>query len=201
MSLLVSACPRLIGLLQEFYPGDPGLAPFEMMTVTADLMPQPDRSLLVHDRDMTSTLTRFHGDELKLEVLDRRLREDQLARHIVLRTKFDHRPVEYGAIRIRLAGLEEEVREKILAGEQPLGGILNEHEVGYASCPGGFFKIRATDLMADVLELSEPSWLYGRCNCLSAAGGGNIAEVVEILPPAHSRTETLERPCKTMKRS
>jgi hypothetical protein len=201
MSLLVSACPRLIGLLQEFYPGDPGLAPFEMMTVTADLMPQPDRSLLVHDRDMTSTLTRFHADELKLDILDRRVQDDQVARHIVLRTMTDHRPVEYGAIRIRLAGLDEEVREKILAGEQPLGGILNEHQVGYASCPGGFFKIRATDLMADVLELSEPNWLYGRCNCLSAADGGNIAEVVEILPPAHSRAQMSEESCKTTKRS
>ena len=169
--------------------------------VTADLMPQPERSLLVHDRDMTSTLTEFHGDALKLDVLERRLEGDQLARHIVLRTVSDHRPVEYGAIRIRLGGLEEVVREKIVAGEQPLGGILNEHRVGYASCPGGFFKIRATDLMADVLELSEPNWLYGRCNCLSAAEGGSIAEVVEILPPAYLRAETSERLCKTTKRS
>jgi chorismate-pyruvate lyase len=191
----------LIGLLQEFYPGDPGLAPFEMMTVTADLLPQPERSLLVHDRDMTSTLTRFHKDELQLDVLDRRMHDDHLARHIVLRTVSEHRPVEYGAIRIRLGGLEEGVRSKILEGMQPLGGILNEHKVGYASCPGGFFKIRATDLMADVLELTEPTWLYGRCNCLSAAGGGNIAEVVEILPPEHSRMRTSGETCKTTKQS
>lgn len=201
MTLLVSACPRLIGLLQEFYPGDAGLAPFEMMMVTAELMPQPDRSLLVHDRDMTSTLTRFHGDELKLDVLDRRLHDDHLARHIVLRTLAEHRPVEYGAIRIRFDGLEDEVREKILAGQQPLGGILNDHHVGYASCPGGFFKIRATDLMVDVLELLEPAWLYGRCNCLSAADGKNIAEVVEILPPAHTPTQLTGTACKTTKRS
>ena len=200
MSLLVSACPRLIGLLQEFYPGDTGLAPFEMMMVTAELMPQPERSLLVHDRDMTSTLTQYHGDALRLDVLDRRLHDDHLARHIVLRTMSDHRPVEYGAIRIRLDGLDEEVRGKILAGEQPLGGILNDYGVGYASCPGGFFKIRATDLMTDVFELSEPAWLYGRCNCLSAAGG-NIAEVVEILPPVHVGTKSSGKSCKTTKQS
>ncbi len=119
MSLLVSACPRLIGLLQEFYPGDPGLAPFEMMTVTADLMPQPERSLLVHDRDMTSTLTRYHDDAFRF----------------------------------------------------------------------------------DVLDLPEPVWLYGRCNCFSAPEGGNIAEVVEILPPAHSSTIPSGKACKTTKQS
>lgn len=201
MSLLVSACPRLIGLLQEFYPGDPGLAPFEMMTIAADLVPEPERLLLVHDRDMTSTLTRFYGDELRLDVLERRLHDDHLARHIVLRTVSEHRPVEYGAIRIRFDGLDDDVRVKILEGVRPLGGILNEHNVGYKSCPGGFFKIRATDLMADVLELSEPAWLYGRCNCLSAAGGKNIAEVVEILPPLHTKTQRANPGCKTTKRS
>lgn len=201
MSLLVSACPRLIGLLQEFYPGDAGLAPFEMMMVTADLIPQPDRSLLVHDRDMTSTLTRFHEDELRLDVLDRRLHDDHLARHIVLRTVAEHRPVEYGAIRIRFDGLDDDVRAKILECSQPLGGILNEHGVSYSSCPGGFFKIRATDLMVDVLELPESAWLYGRCNCLAAADGRNIAEVVEVLPPAHIRTQPTGKACKTTKRS
>lgn len=201
MSLLVSACPRLIGLLQEFYPGDPGVAPFEMMTIAADLMPEPERSLLVHDRDMTSTLTRFHGDQLRLDVLDRRLHDDHLARHIVLRTVSEHRPVEYGAIRIRFDGLDEDVLAKILEGEQPLGGILNEHNVGYKSCPGGFFRIRATDLMADVLELPGASWLYGRCNCLSASGGRNIAEVVEILPPLNTDTQRSNLRCRTTKQS
>jgi hypothetical protein len=201
MSQLVSACPRLIGLLQEFYPGDPGLAPFEIMTVTADMMPQSERSLLVHERDMTSTLTRFHRDQLRLDVLDRRLHDDHLARHIVLRTVEEDRPVEYGAIRIRLDGLTETVRAKILAGEQPLGGILNEHKVGYRSCPGGFFRIRATSLMADVLELPEPEWLYGRCNCLSDSDGGNIAEVVEILPPVNTNRASSQEPCRTTKRS
>ena len=201
MSLLIRACPRLVGLLREFYPGDPSHAPFEMIMVTAELMPEPDKSLLAHNRDMTSTLTRFHKDELKLDVLDRRLHDDHLARHIVLRTVGDHRPVEYGAIRIRLDGLDDVVRAKILDGKQPLGGILHEHQIGFASCPGGFFKIRPTDLIADVLELSDSDWLYGRCNCLSAEDGANIAEVVEILPPAHSHTSPSEAPWKTTKQS
>ncbi len=201
MSLQVSACPRLIDLLQEFYPGEKEISPFETMAVAAELLPEPERSLLVHDRDMTSTLTRFHGDQLRLDVLQRRLHDDHLDRHIVLRTVSDHRPVEYGAIRIRLDGFDDAVREKILECVQPLGGILNEHKVGYKCCPGGFFKIRATDLMADVLELSEPTWLYGRCNCLSAVSGNLIAEVVEILPPLDIHAQRIDLGCKSTTQS
>lgn len=201
MSLPLSACPRLIGLLREFYPSPGGLVPFDVMSIPPDLMPEPERSLLVHDRDMTSTLTRFHGDRLRLDVLERRLHDDYLARHIVLRTVSEHRPVEYGAIRIRFDGLDEDVRAKILQCVQPLGGILNEHRVGYRCCPGGFFKIRATDLMAEVLELPEPAWLYGRCNCLLAASGTTIAEVVEVLPPLETNTLRATLPCKTTKQS
>ena len=190
MSLAVSACPRLISLLQEFYPGDGGDAPLEVITVLPEAMTQPERSLLVHDRDMTSTLTRHHGDTLRLDVLDRRLTDERLARHIVLRAVGDDSPVEYGAIRIDLRRLDESVRKEIVAGKRPLGGILNEHQVGYKSCPGGFFQILATPLMCDVLQLNESDWLFGRCNCLSTADGHAIAEVVEILPPGNQKSDT-----------
>ena len=34
-------------------------------------LPEPYRSLLVHERDMTSTLGQFHGDDIGLKVLHR----------------------------------------------------------------------------------------------------------------------------------
>ena len=34
-------------------------------------MPEPYRSLLVHERDMTSTLGQFHGGDIGLKVLHR----------------------------------------------------------------------------------------------------------------------------------
>ncbi|MHB8897912.1 MAG: hypothetical protein ACYC6Y_04130 [Thermoguttaceae bacterium] len=201
MSLLLDACPRSIALLQEFAPAGAELEPSQMVAVTPDRIPEPERSLLVHEHDMTSTLTRFFGDELRLDVLECRLHHDRLERHIVLRTVSDHRPVEYGAIRIRLGGLDEAVRAKIVECVVPLGAILNDHKVGFRSCPGGFFTIRATDLMVDLLGLAEPVWLYGRCNCLSAADGNNIAEVVEILPPLNTENRRVNLRCKTMRRS
>ena len=41
----------------------PGIEP-----VDGAALPEPYRSLLVHERDMTSTLGQFHGDDIGLEV-------------------------------------------------------------------------------------------------------------------------------------
>ncbi len=182
MSLILNTCPKLIGILGVFYqtPSDP--PPHELWLVEPFRVPQPYRRLLVHQRDMTSTLTNYHGTTIRLRVLDRRLADDVLARHIVLETD-SGRPVEYGAARIQLASLDRPARDAVIEGRVPLGGILNAEDAYYKSCPGAFFKLDPTRLMRRVLELDSPVRLFGRCNCLSNRAGQPIAEVVEILPP------------------
>lgn len=175
-------CPKFLALLAEFYAALPDEPPTDALLIDPQTMPQPQRRLLFHTRDMTSTLSAFHGEPVVLRVLHRVLEPGTLARHIVLETERTGRPVEYGAIRIQLRALPEDARNEVIECRKPLGGILNQHGVAYACCPGGFFAVRPNELMRHALRLERPRVLYGRCNCLSGASGEPIAEVVEILP-------------------
>jgi hypothetical protein len=182
MAELAVHCPKFLTVLHGFYTSA-AAPPTQAELIAAAAIPQPYRRLLAHTDDMTSTLTKHHGEKLALRVLDRHIQKEVLSRHIYLETVQTRRPVEYGAIRIRLDVLDEKVRREVLECETPLGGILNAAEVCYRSCPGGFFKVASNELINRVFRLSEPHWLYGRCNCLSDGLGRAIAEVVEILPP------------------
>jgi hypothetical protein len=180
---VTSACPTLLSLLDDFYQAVPGHCVPDATVVDGSDIPEPYRRLLVHNRDMTSTLENYHGEKITLRVLERKLTSDWLARHIVLEGMDSGRPVEYGAIRINLGALDHAVQDKVFECRDPLGGILNHHGVQYGSCPGAFFRVFSSELMNRVLGLDLPQWLYGRCNCLADLSGHTIAEVVEVLPP------------------
>jgi hypothetical protein len=182
MAPTLNACPTLLALLEDFYQTVPGQNPPDAEVVFPEGIPEPYRALLVHQRDMTSTLESYHGEEIRLRVLERKLTSDWLARHIVLEGALTGRPLEYGAIRINLAALSKEVQTQVIECRDPLGGILNSHGVRYDSCPGAFFRVQSTELIKQVLHQNDSQWLYGRCNCLSDFSGHTIAEVVEILP-------------------
>lgn len=183
MVQFLTTCPKILGLLDGFYRSMPTHPPLDAVVVEPSELPDQQRRLLVHDRDMTSTLTRYHRQKILLRVLQRTLTNGTLSRHIVLESAVSRTPVEYGASNISLAVLDDHVRGEVVEGKKPLGGILNEHGVAYSNCPGAFFKVRSNDLMNRLFELDESTWLYGRCNCLTDSIGRTIAEVVEILPP------------------
>lgn len=179
----LTTCPKIFGLLNHFYRTDPEQPPLEAHLLDPAELPEPYRRLLVHQSDMTSTLARYHEDEITLRVLERVLTPGSLSRHSVLVGRREGRPVEYGAIQISLDTLDEEARAKVIAGREPLGGILNARGIRYESCPGGFYRVRSNEVIDRVFALAGPQWLYGRCNCLTDLSGRTIAEVVEILPP------------------
>lgn len=176
-------CPKFLGLLHRFYAAHAEQPPLEAALLPPDEIPAPYRGLLVHRSDMTSTLQRHHGETVVLRVLDRKVADGELARHIVLEGARTRRPVEYGAARIRLDALDEGARREVLECRVPLGGILARHGVAFGCCPGGYFRVRSNALIERALGLARPEWLYGRCNCLADGDGATIAEVVEILPP------------------
>ncbi|MFO1498830.1 MAG: hypothetical protein U1G07_10630 [Verrucomicrobiota bacterium] len=66
-------------------------------------MPEPYRRLLVHNNDMTPTLSAYHARVIHLRVLGRQYRDDYYFREVVLVTDETELPVEFGAIRINLA--------------------------------------------------------------------------------------------------
>ena len=158
----------------------PGIEP-----VDGDAMPEPYRSLLVHERDMTSTLGQFHGGDIGLKVLHRHNGGDAYYREVLLLTKRSQRPVEYGAIKIHLSQFPRPARDAITGAGAPLGQLLHDYGVGHLSRPSGFLRVKCDDHIGRLFDLDEQPVLFGRRNTLyDATAKHRLAEIVEILPPA-----------------
>jgi chorismate-pyruvate lyase len=164
-----------------FYADAKAKAP-ETTLIEGAAMPEPYRSLLVNDGDMTPTLEKFHRCKLHLRVLGRVHAGEEYRRQVLLLDP-QERPVEFGAIRIHLDVLLPAVQKLVLAGQRPLGGVLIENSVPHSSRPSAYFSVVGDDLINRALGVTAPTTLYGRCNTLTADDGRVIAEVVEILPP------------------
>src|SRR5687767_9507681 len=169
--------------LDEFYERS-GLELPAIKRVSAEQMPEPYRSLLVHQSDMTSTLENFHRDRIHLQVVSHERRNGHYYREVVLQTDADNKPVEFGAIKINLDLFPQSAQERVLAERHPLGRILKECGMKFSSRPQGFLRIASDSLMHKLLKLAESQLLYGRRNTLFDRDRRPLAEIVEILPPA-----------------
>ena len=158
----------------------PGL---ELSLLPAEELPEPYRSLLAHEQDMTSTLGRFHAESLVLEVLSQTREAGLLHRTVLLVGASSGLPRELGAIAIHLERFAAAPRQEILACRKPLGAILGEHGIPYRSRPEGFLALQSTPNMRAALRLGDvPGLLYGRRNALRTPAGDLLADVLEILP-------------------
>jgi len=147
------------------------------------VMPEPYRTLLVHQGDMTSRLEEFHRAPMKLRVLHRETSGDAYRREVLLCKADSGLPVEYGAIEINLAAFDEPLRELILEGRAPLGGLLNRHAIRYRSEPRAFLKLAPDSAMDAHFELADAHTLYGRSNVLLGGDDRVLARIVEVLRP------------------
>lgn len=145
-------------------------------------MPEPYRSLLVHDVDMTSTLERHHGEKMALQVLVDGQANGHYFREVILRGADSKEPAEFGLIEIEVSEFPDSLRDKILEGRQPLGGILNESKMAYVSSPRGFFSVARSQLPPKLSALGSEEIFYGRYNKLSTRDGACLARILEILP-------------------
>lgn len=152
-------------------------------------VPQPYRDLLWHDGDMTSSLERFHRDELTLQILRVEEAEGNYLREVVLRRKSDGKAVEYGVIEVVLPAFSASMRMAILAGGQPLGGLLNSTGLVYGSQPIGFFGIKGAEMGEIYPETPSGELLYGRYNQLIDEQGVCLARIVEVLPKSEPRAK------------
>lgn len=152
-------------------------------TITGPDMPEPYRSLLVHQGDMTSRLEKFHGSPMTLRVLHCEHAGNTYRREVLLCAQDSGLPVEYGAIAIDLAQFPEPLRSLILEGRQPLGGLLNRDAVRYRSEPRAFLKLAPDSAMDAHFELEGAHTLYGRCNVLLGDRDQVLARIVEVLRP------------------
>lgn len=173
--------------LDEFYAIEGQSLP-PLAQVDGQAVPEPYRTLLVHQDDMTPTLETFHGCGVHLDVLGRRHKENAYFREVILRLDSNNQPVEFGAIKINLALFTSEAREQILHERLPLGHILHRHRIPHISRPRAYLRLASDRLISKVLELSGAQVLYGRRNTLYDPQQQPLAEIVEILP-ATKQTE------------
>ncbi len=149
-------------------------------------LPEPYRTLLVHDGDMTSRLKAFFGGEIAIEMLHHEHTPEAYRREVVLRVEKNGLPVEYGAIEMDLEAFDAEVRRLILAEHLPLGALLNRFNVKYRSEPKGFIKLEPDAVMRRVFGMPRATEFFGRCNVLFGEGDKTLARIVEVLRPAEN---------------
>src|SRR5882672_643636 len=116
--------------LDDFY-ARAGLALPPIERIPGEQMPEPYRSLLVHERDMTPTLEKFHGADIHLKILNREQRGDFYFREVALLLDGSERPVEFGANKVSLGLFPARARQLILEERLPLGRILADYELGH----------------------------------------------------------------------
>ena len=185
------ATPDAISLLKPLADFHIGRALPKVRFIEAAEMPDSCRQLLDHSDDMTSTLQRFHGEEIRVHVLDSRRDDISYERQVLLVTRETRRTVEFGAIEILLPLFPADAQREILHAEMPLGAILRSFHIEYKSKPRAFFEIESDEVMNAALEMSHRQTLYGRSNEITNMAGRVLAQIVEILPPAINRQKNV----------
>jgi len=176
----------IIHPLDEFYAqSGRSLPPCEQ--IDGELVPEPYKTLLVHENDMTPTLENFHGRGVHLRLLGREQRGNEYFRQVVLQLEGTEQPVEFGAIKIHLERFSPTVRRRILQEQWPLGHILKDFSIPHASRPSAFLRIASDPLINSALGLTGAQVLFGRRNTLFNPSKRPLAEIVEILPPVKSK--------------
>jgi len=151
--------------------------------VSGEQVPEPQRSLLVHQTDMTPTLEKFHHGRIHLKVLRREQRGDFYFREVVLRLDGTEKPVEFGANKLSLALFPAKARQAILEEHLPLGRILKDFDLPHTTQAKAFFRVTADALICEVLGLTGSTTLYGRRATIFDLQKRPLSEIVEILPP------------------
>jgi len=173
--------PELLFPLSEFY-ARTSLALPSFEPLSGNAVPEPYRSLLVHQNDMTPTLERFHAGDIYIRALSSEQRDGAYFREVVLHRASDDCPVEFGANCIHLSRFTPEARWMILQEKVPLGRILKDHQIEHSTQTLEFFRLKPDELIAGALQLTAPVSLYGRQAILCDFQARPLSQVVEILP-------------------
>ena len=162
------------------------MSPEILRRMPGETLPDPARQLLVHRRDMTSTLSAFHGSALRVDILQQRRIDDLYLREVFLRTLATDAIVEYGVIGVALDQFTPHQQESIEAGQTPLGGLLHQFKVPFESSPICFFSVPTARFMETPLAALKGATCFGRFNQLTKPTGEPLAWIMEILPHANT---------------
>lgn len=145
-------------------------------------VPEPYRSLLVHEHHMTVTMEAHHGKPVYVRVLQRHRSGSWYARKILLFLVGTQKVVQFGIVRINLDLCSREVRHAILEEATPLGRILIRHNVLRWIEPTSYLRIQPDQELQQCFGLKEPVPVYGRL-ALIHCDGKPAVELLEIPAP------------------
>jgi chorismate-pyruvate lyase len=169
--------------LNEFY-DEAGKPLPDVVQIAGPDIPEPYRSLLVHDRDMTPTIEEACCSKVQLRILKYAVHGSVVSRQIVLVPEGGTRAVVFGAIKIYLKYFPPEAKSLVTEKKLPLGTILRTQGMAHASRPDAYIQVAADPLINEALNLTGSARLYGRRNVLLDAEQNTLARVLEILPPS-----------------
>jgi hypothetical protein len=148
--------------LTSLFPGEkPLIATAEH--VPGSLVPEPYKSMLVHDRHMTVTMEKYHECSVDVHVLDRTTDEQGIyGRKIILTRQGTDVPVQFGIVRFDFQYVTDAVRQEILSERIPLGRVLINHNVLRHIDLGAIVKVTAGPGLAQYLQMETGQTTYGR---------------------------------------
>lgn len=151
---------ELESLVGIFYQDVADLGQFAV--VEADAVPDPQRSLLNHDRHMTVTVEKFHSSPVEVRVSQVESHNNHYAREILLTRTSDGSVVQYGIVRLNFDFFSEQVRQEITGRQTPLGRILINHNVMRRVQLLSLYRIHPGRILRQAFELSEDEISFGR---------------------------------------
>ncbi len=169
-----------IDALFELFPSEDYMP--EYQEVSGEDVPEPYKSLLVHEHHMTVTVEKHHGSLVDVRVLAEHQTGDTYSRKILLTKQTDGEVVQFGVVRIHFRYCSEKVRQEILERKTPLGRILIQNNVLRRIEPTGFFRVTPGPDLVKWFGLDTPKPTYGRFALIHCDEQPAI-ELIEIVAP------------------
>lgn len=155
----------------------------DCQAVAPDDIPQPFRTLLVHEKHMTLTLTAHYGAFLELNVREMHYEGSLYSRKISLTIPRDHEVVEYGLIRLDLRYVPQTVWPEIFQQRTPMGELLLRHNILQRVQPKWFLRLEAQSSVLSWIGAKTACPLFGRLGTIYCNGEPAV-EVLEIVTGA-----------------
>ena len=169
---------QLDSLIGEFFPSRDEVGEFS--PVSSDELPDQYASLLAHHDHMTVTLEAWHNSLVEVHVLQEEQKDDTYVRRIVLTRQRDGTPVQFGIMRIDLAGMPEIVRMEIESRALPLGRIMIRHHLMREVELCQLWRVNPGEQLRSTLGCTEEVPVFGRTARIQVYGEAKV-ELLEIV--------------------
>ena len=150
--------------------------------VTESSVPEPYRTLLIHNDHMTAMMERFHGTPVDVQVLSRRMDGMVYSRAIILVRQDTGAVVQFALAQFDVNAVSEVVRREILGEQIPLGRVLVTYGVNCRIELNACLKVTVGVGLSEFLHSPIDRVTYGRIARILCDGKPTF-DVIEVSTP------------------